>query len=110
MSQTENDLKENLNKINSLFFKHFLNKFDNLNNQLKVADVMLNSYTFRYEKLKQKFSNINDILADNYEGQKEFYQKLEKLEMIDTKLTQVEIKMMNLFSRFERVESALSKK
>jgi hypothetical protein len=106
----ETDIKENLEKIISVYFKEFLNKFDNFSNQLKIADVLLKTYQYRYDKLKQKFGNVNDILSANYEEQKEFFQKLEKLDTIDAKLTQVEVKLHLLTKRIETFDDRVNDK
>jgi DNA repair ATPase RecN len=107
--KNEKEIKENLEKIISLYFKEFLNKFDNLNNQLKFADVLLNAYHYRYQKLRQKFGNVGDILSSNYEDQVEFFQKLEKLERLDAKMTQVEIKLQTLNKKVENFDEKVEK-
>jgi hypothetical protein len=107
--KNEKEIKESLEKILSLYFKEFLNKFDNFNNQLKFADVLLNAYHYRYQKLRQKFANVGDILSSNYEDQVEFFQKLEKLERLDAKMTQVEIKLQTLNTRIEKFEENVDK-
>jgi len=100
----EKEIKENLEKIISIYFKEFLNKFDNFNNQLKFADVLLNAYNYRYQKLRQKFGNVGDILSSNHEDQIEFFQKIEKLERLDALMTQVEIKLHTLNKKVENFE------
>ncbi len=107
--RNEKEIKENIDKIISLYFKEFLNKFDNFNNQLKFADVLLNAYHYRYAKLRQKFGNVGDILSSNYEDQVEFFQKLEKLDRLDTKMTQVEIKLHTLNKKLENFDEKVEK-
>ena len=106
----ENEIKEDLEKVVSEFFKQFLNKFDNFSNQMNIAQVLLKAYQYRYDKFKQKFSNVNDVIASNYEDQKEFLTKVEKLEIIDAKLTQVEVKLHNLAIRVDSVDKQLESK
>lgn len=108
--QHEKEIKENLEKIVSGYFKEFLNKFDNFNNQMKIAEVLLKGYQYRYDKFKQKFNNVNDIVASNYEDQKEFMKKTDKLDHLDAKLTQVELKLLELNRRLDIVDNRMEKK
>ena len=107
--KNEKEIKESLEKIVSLYIKEFLNKFDNFNNQLKFADVLLKAYHYRYHKIRQKFANVGDILSSNYEEQVEFFQKLEKLERLDAKMTQVEIKLQTLNTKIGNFEENVDK-
>jgi hypothetical protein len=105
----EGEIKENLEKIISIYFKEFLNKFDNFNNQMKIVEVLIKAYQYRYDKMKQKFNNINDVIALNYEDQKENLMKLEKLNTIEAKLTQVEVKLHLLNKRIDSVDERIEK-
>jgi hypothetical protein len=84
--------------------------FIDFGNQLKIADMLLKAYQYRYEKLKGKFSNVNDILSTNYEFQKTLFTKLEKLDSIEAKLTKVEVKLNLLGKRIDSVDERLEKK
>jgi len=101
----ENKIKDNLEKIVSGYFNQFLLKFDSFNDQLKIADVLLNVYKYRYLKMKNKFDVVNDIITDNTEEQKKFQEKLEKLHGLDAKLSQVEAKMQILNNIIGNIEN-----
>jgi hypothetical protein len=92
----EESIKDDLEKVVGEYFKQFLNKFDNFNNQMKIADILLKVYQIRYEKLKNKYSNVNDIISGNYDDYKDFVKQVDKLDQIESKLTNVEIKLHNL--------------
>lgn len=68
----------------------------------------MKNINFRYEKNNGKLNLINDILADNYEGQKKFYQKTEKLELLDAKLSKIEGKMHLILQKLDKIETKLS--
>jgi len=101
----ENNIKENLEKIIVGYFNHILLRFDSFNDQLKMADVLLNVYKYRYSKMKNKFEVINDIIEDNVEEQKKFQEKLEKLDTLDAKLSHIEAKMQILYNLINNIEA-----
>lgn len=112
--KNESAMKDNFQEIVSIYFKEFLNKYDNFNSQLKVADTLLKVYQYRYDKLKGKVNNVSDAISINYEEQKDFMLKSEKLDSIDAKLTQVEVKLHLLNKKIdtitEKIDNKLSNK
>ena len=109
-AKIENDIGEDLQKILSVYFKEFLNKFDNLNNGLRVVEVLLKAYQMRYDKFKEKFGNINDLIANKYEEQKDFLIKTEKLDTLDANLGRVEVKIQNIMSRLDLITNLANEK
>ena len=80
------------------------------NNQLKIADVLLKVYQYRHDKFKTKINNISDIFSSNYENYKEFFQKTEKLELMDAKLSQVEVKLNLMNNKLNKLISIVDEK
>jgi hypothetical protein len=109
-AKIEKEIAEDLEKVVSIYFKEFLNKFDNLSNGLKIVDVILKAYQTRYEKYREKFSSINDIISSKYEEQREILMKSEKLEVVENKLSQVEIKLQNIMERIDRLSNESNEK
>lgn len=77
---------------------------------MKIADVLIKAYQYRYEKMKSKLNNVSDVFSNKYEEQKEFYQKLEKLDNLDAKLSHVEVKLYMMNKRIEEIDEKLQKK
>jgi hypothetical protein len=102
-AKIEKEIGEDLEKVLSVYFKEFLNKFDNLNNGLKVVDVILKAYQTRYEKYREKFSSINDLISNKYEEQRESVIKSEKLEIVENKLNLVENKLKTIIDRLDKL-------
>lgn len=98
-------LRNSLTSLTVLIFKHL-----DFNNQLKIADTLLKAYQYRYDKFKIKTNTIVDIIGDNYEHQKECFQKSEKLDSVDAKLTQVEVKLHLLFKKVEALSEKIELK
>jgi len=60
---------------------------------MKIADLILKLYQYRYDKFLNKINSIEDILDSSNKDGKEFLEKIEKLEKLDAKLSQVEAKI-----------------
>lgn len=73
-----------------------------ISNQMKIADLILKVYQYRYDKFNSKIGGIKDILAENSNESKEFQEKVEKLEKLDAKLSQVEAKIQIMNKRIDK--------
>lgn len=103
------EIKENLQNVVSGYFNQFSLRFDSFNDQLKVADVLLNMYKYRYSKMKKKFELIDDINLDNIEELRVFQDKMEKMENLDAKLSHIEAKIHILNNLLVSIEQKLDK-
>ena len=92
-NEAVNIIHNELNEVMCGYIREFLNKFDNFTNQMKIADLLLKSYEYRYDKIQGKFGNINDITSENYAHHKMFADKCAKLTELENKMNQVESKI-----------------
>jgi hypothetical protein len=106
----QDEIKSDFNQILHIYFQEFFNKFDNFNNQLKIADLVLKAYKERYDKMKSKWNNNDDALMEKIEEQKALYKKLEKLDLVEAKLTTVEVKLYLLNKKVSTLDERIGEK
>ena len=98
------NIEKGLDNVVSGYIREFINKFDNFSNQIRIADILLKAYEYRYDKILGKVGNINDIISYNYQNHKNFIDKCAKLSSLENKMTTIEMKL-NLIN--EKVDSLL---
>lgn len=101
-------MDKNLENIFMNYFKMYLNKFDNFNNQLYLASIALEAYTNRINKVSSKINILNDFFKSGNEHKKKFLEKFDKLNKIDSKLSKLEICTQSLVSRIADFEKKVS--
>ena len=69
---------------------------------MKITDLILKVYQYRYDKFNSKIDSIREILNDNIEESKEFQEKVEKLEKLDAKMSQIEAKIQIINKRLDK--------
>ncbi len=104
----KNKLDKNLENIFMNYFKMYLNKFDNFNNQLYLSSVALEAYTNRINKVSSKINILNDFFKSGNEYKLKFLEKYDKLNKIDSKLSKLEIRTQSLVSRIADFERKIS--
>ena len=62
------NIEKGLDNVVSGYIREFINKFDNFSNQIRIADILLKAYEYRYDKILGKVGNINDIISYNYQN------------------------------------------
>lgn len=102
-----NNIEQGLDNVVSGYIREFINKFDNFSNQIRIADVLLKAYEYRYDKIQGKIGNINDITSYNYKNHKNFLDKCAKLKKLEDKMTTIEMKL-NLIN--EKVDNMIKNK
>jgi hypothetical protein len=115
---TQGEIKDDIDKTVAIFFKQFLNKFDSksyikhidFNNQLKIADLLLKVYQYRYEKFKGKLNTVSDIFSTNYDETKNLILLSEKLEVLDAKISHIEGNLHLLSGRADSIYNRLINK
>ena len=98
------NIEKGLDNVVSGYIREFINKFDNFSNQIRIADILLKAYEYRYDKILGKVGNVNDIISYNYQNHKNFIDKCAKLSSLENKMTTIEMKL-NLIN--EKVDSLL---
>ena len=98
------NIEKGLDNVVSGYIREFINKFDNFSNQIRIADILLKAYEYRYDKILGKVGNVNDIISYNYQNHKNFIDKCAKLSSLENKMTTIEMKL-NLIN--EKIDSLL---
>ena len=44
------NIEKSLDNVVNGYIREFINKFDNFSNQIRIADVLLKAYEYRYDK------------------------------------------------------------
>jgi len=104
------NIEDNLKNIINGYLEQFINKFDNFSNQIKIADILLNAYDYRYNKIIGKIDNVNDIIDFNNKNHEEFEIKCEKLPFLQTKLIDIEDRLKSLNNRLDTLLKDENKK
>ena len=107
-SQNQKEIKDHLEKLVFVYFKQFLNKFDHFADQLKVVDVILKIYLYRYDKMRKKYETANDVFQSNQNERQEFILKNIKLDEINSKLTNVEMKLLLISQRISKIDEKIN--
>ena len=104
VSIQESDLKVNeeamrnihngLEGVVSGYLEHFIKKFDNFASQIRIADILLKAYEYRYDKIQGKLGNINDVLSNEYQLHSNFTKNCNRLAGIEQKMSTIEQKLM----------------
>lgn len=87
------NIEKGLDNVVSGYIREFINKFDNFSNQIRIADILLKAYEYRYDKILGKVGNVNDIISYNYQNHKNFIDKCAKLSSLENKMTTIEMKL-----------------
>ena len=61
------NIKKNLDGVISGYLDQFTKKFETFMGQMRIADVLLKSFEYRYDKIQGKIGNINDVLSYDYQ-------------------------------------------
>ena len=81
--------------------------FSDFSNQMKMTDLLIKLYQYKYDKFSKKLSSLEDILHNNENEIKEFLEKVEKLEILDAKLSHVEAKMHMINKKIDNVNKKI---
>ena len=63
-----NNIKKNLDGVISGYLEQFTKKFETFMGQMRIADILLKTFEYRYDKIQGKIGNINDVNDDNKRG------------------------------------------
>ena len=57
-----NNIKKNLDGVISGYLEQFTKKFETFTGQMRIADILLKTFEYRYDKIQGKIVNINFII------------------------------------------------
>ena len=87
------NIKKNLDSVISGYLEQFTKKFETFIGQMRIADVLLKSFEYRYDKIQGKIGNINDVLSYDYQKHTIFNQRCSDLAGLEVKMSTIEQKL-----------------
>ena len=60
---------------------------------MKIADILLKTFEYRYDKIQGKIGNINDVLTYDYQKHSIFNQRCKDLAGLEVKMSTIEQKL-----------------
>ena len=88
-----NNIKKNLDGVISGYLEQFTKKFETFMAQMRIADVLLKTFEYRYDKIQGKIGNINDVLSYDYQKHSIFNQRCSDLAGLEIKMSTIEQKL-----------------
>ena len=88
-----NNIKKNLDGVISGYLEQFTKKFDTFMGQMRIADILLKTFEYRYDKIQGKIGNINDVLTYDYQKHSIFNQRCKDLAGLEVKMSTIEQKL-----------------
>ena len=87
------NIKKNLDGVISGYLEQFGKKFETFMGQMRIADILLKGFEYRYDKIQGKIGNINDVLAYDFQKHSIFNNKISKLAGLEVKMSSIEQKL-----------------
>ena len=87
------NIKKKLDGVISGYLEQFTKKFDTFMGQMRIADVLLKAFEYRYDKIQGKIGNINDVLSYDYQKHSIFNQRCSDLAGLEVKMSTIEQKL-----------------
>ena len=88
-----NNIKKNLDGVISGYLEQFTKKFETFTDQMRIADILLKTFEYRYDKIQGKIGNINDVLSYDYQKHSIFNQRCRDLAGLEVKMSTIEQKL-----------------
>ena len=88
-----NNIKKNLDGVISGYLEQFTKKFETFTGQMRIADVLLKTFEYRYDKIQGKIGNVNDVLSYDYQKHSIFNQRCRDLAGLEVKMSTIEQKL-----------------
>ena len=88
-----NNIKKNLDGVISGYLEQFTKKFETFTGQMRIADVLLKTFEYRYDKIQGKIGNVNDVLSYDYQKHSIFNQRCQNLAGLEVKMSTIEQKL-----------------
>ena len=87
------NIKKNLDGVISGYLEQFTKKFETFMGQMRIADILLKSFEYRYDKIQGKNGNMNDVLSYDYQKHSIFNQRCSDLAGLEVKMSTIEQKL-----------------
>ena len=87
------NIKKNLDGVISGYLEQFTKKFETFMGQMRIADILLKSFEYRYDKIQGKIGNINDVISYDYQKHSIFNQRCSDLAGLEVKMSTIEQKL-----------------
>ena len=87
------NIKKNLDGVISGYLEQFTKKFETFMGQMRIADILLKAFEYRYDKIQGKIGNINDVLSYDYQKHSIFNQRCSDLAGLEVKMSTIEQKL-----------------
>ena len=87
------NITKNLDGVISGYLEQFTKKFETFMGQMRIADILLKSFEYRYDKIQGKIGNINDVLSYDYQKHSIFNQRCSDLAGLEVKMSTIEQKL-----------------
>ena len=105
-----NNIKKNLDGVISGYLEQFTKKFDTFMGQMRIADILLKTFEYRYDKIQGKIGNINDVLTYDYQKHSIFNQRCQNLAGLEVKMSTIEQKLGLIEEKIDRLLEMIQKK
>ena len=105
-----NNIKKNLDGVISGYLEQFTKKFETFMGQMRIADVLLKTFEYRYDKIQGKIGNINDVLSYDYQKHSIFNQRCSDLAGLEIKMSTIEQKLVLIEEKIDGLLEMTQKK
>ena len=105
-----NNIKKNLDGVISGYLEQFTKKFDTFMGQMRIADILLKTFEYRYDKIQGKIGNINDVLTYDYQKHSIFNQRCQNLAGLEVKMSTIEQKLGLIEEKIDGLLEMIQKK
>lgn len=86
-------------EVLSNLFDIYLNKFDTLCENIDTAKIALSAYKERFSKINSKLDVIKSYFINKSQTNLEFFEKIEKLDSLDQRLSKIETRTQKLINK-----------
>ena len=105
-----NNIKKNLDGVISGYLEQFTKKFETFTGQMRIADILLKTFEYRYDKIQGKIGNINDVLTYDYQNHSIFNQRCKDLAGLEVKMSTIEQKLSLIEDKIDSLLEMTQKK
>ena len=105
-----NNIKKNLDGVISGYLEQFTKKFETFTGQMRIADILLKTFEYRYDKIQGKIGNVNDVLSYDYQKHSIFNQRCKDLAGLEVKMSTIEQKLSLIEDKIDSLLEMTQKK
>lgn len=104
---TDKELESKSEEVLSNLLDIYLSKFDTLAENIDTAKIAIKAYKERFNKIDLKLNVIKHFFKEKSEINESFFNKIEKLESIDHRLSSIETRTQKLINRIIDAEKSI---